>query len=54
VRVRALLHSRSAARFRMRNVTFHFFEIDAEYSADETGEFFERSRSLIQDFSRMT
>jgi hypothetical protein len=36
VRVRALQRNRSAARFRVRDVTFHFFEIDAEYSADET------------------
>ena len=27
---------RSAARLRLRDVTFHFFEIGAEYRADET------------------
>ena len=52
--MRALLRSRSAAGFCLGDVTFHFFEIDAKYSADETREFFERSRSLIQEFSRMT
>ena len=51
--MRALLRSRSAARFCLGDVTFHFFEIDAKYSADETREFFERSRSLIQEFSRL-
>ena len=34
--MRALLRSRSAARFCLGDVTFHFFEIDAKYSADET------------------
>jgi len=30
------LRNWSAVRLRLRNVTFHFFKIDAEYSADET------------------
>jgi hypothetical protein len=32
----AFLRNRSTVRLRLRDVTFHFFEIDAEYSADET------------------
>ena len=32
----AFLPNRSTVRLRLRDLTFHFFEIDAEYSADET------------------
>ena len=32
----AFLPNRSTVRLRVSDVTFHFFEIDAEYSADET------------------
>jgi len=32
----AFLPNRSTVRLRVSDVTFHFFEIDAEYGADET------------------
>lgn len=36
----AFLPDLSVIRLRLSDVTFHFFEIDAEYSADETQGFF--------------
>lgn len=32
----AFLRDRSTVLLRLRDVTFHFFEIDAQYSADQT------------------
>ena len=32
----AFLRNRSAVRLRLRDVTFHFFKIDAEHGANET------------------
>ena len=33
----AFVRNQSTVRLRLRDVIFHFFEIDAEYSADEFG-----------------